>query len=746
MLDIRLAFMQCGVGCSHNGPAPFLHLEALLALTAHGSSWLGPTRLSWTACVQSPASSPRAAPAASVSGKAAIQSAASDTSTSSTAASPFRPDRGAGPGAAARPASGGTEQPQRTPRGGPAVAGRGAEQPRGGLQGGSGEVMPGQSWEEYAAGLNKSSAPAGASEEPAAGDTRPAASAGRRGADLAAAPLQAGSSAEQGEAAGLPAAEGDAPTRRSLPSVLGKQDRAVPLATQSSAAEHSQASTVAWGPTEERPSKRQHMGEAAAAAEQGPWPVQASGGAAPLQEGSAEDSPAAVRGARHPAPASKAAAAPQGSSAESLSAPTRGRSSASSSGSRTPSRSSLIKRAVAEVNWQSASPTGSPRAFLPQGSSRAGNMSTGQGPGQQGPAWQPQAAKMASAPSEGAAGRPPAAVDLEQVQAGQAWESQAESQAKPQGLPAAARNSQAAEPSPGRASTVSGQEEPAVERQAPEGAAPHGGLSTQGKHSAATASEEPAAAAGLGGAGADSTDGPAFPSTSGGRQDAEQATGAQSGPATAPSAPSPAAADSPSVGTVQPAATSVKESPISRGQQVSGGTADAAGISRGQAASLPTVEGSTPASGSGGDSEQGGLAAHDMRGSSISDPQQEVTSGAGSASAGQAKAAVSPGATTAATTAGTPYTGSVSTLRLGRLVMDDQPSSSSAGAVPASEASVDTQDRLEAGVGPSAVPAAAAEEPGQGRKTHSQVRVDQTHRAVMLLPARHGPNRHSSCC
>ena len=87
---------------------------------------------------------------------------------------------------------------------------------------------------------------------------------------------------------------------------------------------------------------------------------------------------------------------------------------------------------------------------------------------------------------------------------------------------------------------------------------------------------------------------------------------------------------------------------------------------------------------------------------------------------------VSPGAATAGTTAGTPYTGSGSTLKLGRLVMDDEPNSPSAEAVPAGKASFQAQDRMEAGMGPSAVPAAAAEEPGQGRKTHSQVRLEQT--------------------
>ena len=561
--------------------------------------------------------------------------------------------------------------------------------------------MPGQSWEEYAAGLNS----AGADEEPAAGHTRPAASAGRRGADLAAAPLQAGSSAEQGWATAIPAAGGAAAARRSLPSVLGKQDRAVPLAAQGSAAERSQASTLAVGASEERPSKRQHMGEPAAEAGQGRWPLQAGGAAAAQQEGSAEGSPAAVSGARHSAPASRAAAAQQEGSAESLSAPARGRSSAGSSGSQPPSRSSLIKQAVAEVNSHSASPTGSPRAFLPRGSSRGsprvGAVSTGQG--QTEPACQPQAEELAPATAEGVAGCPPAAVNLGQVQAGQAGEFQAEGQAQPQGLPAAARNSQAAEPLPGRASTVSGQREPAGEQQLPVGAAPSGVASARGMHTAASiASKEPAAAAaGLEGAGAKGTDGPAVPSTSTGREDA-------------------------SAGILQPAAPNVEASQVSQQQLVSEGTADTAGANRGQAASLPGAEGSTPAGDSGVDSEQGGLAAHDLPRSFNSYPQQEVTSGAGSAPAGQAQAAVSPGATTAATTAGTPSTGRGSTLRLGRLVMNDQPSSHSAGAVPASNASLKTQDRLDTGVGPSAVPAAAAEEAEQDRRTHSQVRVDQT--------------------
>ena len=657
-----------------------------------------------------------------MSGKAAIQSAASDTSTSSTAASQFRPGHSVGPSAAAASLGGGTGQPRGTSQERSALAGRGAEQLRGGFQGGAGEVLPGQSWEEYAAGLKKS-ALAGADEEAAA-------SAGRTGADLAAAPLQAGGSAEQGWAAGLPATGGGAAARRSLPSVLGKQDRAVPLVMQGSAAEHSQASPVAVGSSEERPSKRQHMGESAAEAEQGQWPGQASGGAAAQQGASAEGSPAAVRGAGHPAQASEAAAAQQESSAEGSSGPARGCSPVASSGSQTPLRSSLIKRAVAEVNWQSASPTGSPRAFLPRGSPRAGAVSTGQG--QRGPAWQPQAEKIAPALALGAAGRPSATVDLGQVQAGQAGEPQAEGQAKPQGSPAAARNSQAAEPS---ASTVSGQEEPAVEQQSPVGTAPSDAASARGKHAAATAGEEPAAAAGLGGAGAGSTDGPASPSTSFGREDAEQGTRTQKSSATVPGAPAPAAVDSSSL--LQPAAANAGGFPISEQQQVSEGKADAVGAISGQAASLPSEEGGTPATGGGVDSEQGRLATHDLPRSSHSHPQQEVTSGAGSAPAGQALAAVSPGATTAVTTAGTPYTGSGSTLRLGRLLMSDQPSSPSAGAVQESKASFKPQDGTETGVGPGAVPAAAAEELGQGRETHSQVRV-----GLMLLPAQGGPTRH----
>ena len=548
--------------------------------------------------------------------------------------------------------------------------------------------MPGQSWEEYAAGLNKS-APAGADEEPAAGHTRPAASAGRGGADLAAAPPQAGSSAEQGWAAALPAAGVD---RCSLPSVLGKQDRAVPLVAQDSAAEHSEASTVAVGASEGWPGKRQHTGESAAEAEQGPRPVQASGAAAAQQEGSAA----------------------------SVAAPARGRSSASSSGSQTPSRSSLIKRAVAEVNWQSASPTSSPRALKlrgsPRGSPQVGAVSTGRG--QRGPPCEPQAEELAPATAQAAAGRSPAAVDLGQVQAGQAGEPQAEGHTKPQGLPAAVRNSQAAEPPPGRASTVSGQEESAVGQQFPVRAAPIGAASAQGKPTAATASKGPAAAAGLRGARAEGTDGPAFPSTSIGREDAEQSTGTQVSSAMAPSALAPAAVDSPSLGNRQPAAANVGVSPNSQQQPGSGGKADAAGAISVQAGSLPSAEG-TPASGV--DSEQGGPAIHDLPRSSHSHPQQGVTSGAGPAPAGQAEAQVSPAA---GTTAGTPYTGSGSTLRLGRLVMDDEPSSPSAEAVPAGKASFQAQDRVEAGMGPRAVPAAAAEEPGQGRETHSQVRLD----------------------
>ena len=574
-LEVLLAFMLCGVWCNQHGPPRSVHMETLLTLTAHKPSQLAPTWLTWICCVQAPVSSPRAAPAASMSGTAAIQSAASDTSTSSTAASPFRPSQDVGPSAAAAVPGGSTGQMRKTSQEGPAWAGRGAQQRRG-FQGGSGEVMPGQSWEEHAAGLNKS-APAGADEEPAAGHTRPASSAGRRGADLAATPHQAGSSAEQGWAAALPAAGVD---RRSLPSVLGKQDRAVPLVAQDSAAEHSEASTVAVGASEERPGKRQHTGESAAEAEQGPWPAQASGAAAAQPEGSAA----------------------------SVAAPARGRSSASSSGSQTPSRSSLIKRAVAEVNWQSASPTSSPRALMlrgsPRGSPRVGAVSMGQG--QKGPACEPQAEELAPATAQDAAGRSPAAVDLGQVQAGQAGEPQGEGHAKPQKLPAAVRNSQAAEPSPGRASTVSGQEESAVGQQFPVRAAPIGAASAQGKHTAATASKEPAAAAGLGGAGAEGTDGPAFPSTSIGREDAEQSTGTQVSSAMAPSALAPAAVDSPSLGNRQPAAANVGGFPNSQQQQVSEGKADTAGAISVQAGSLPNAQGSTPASGV--DSEEGGPA------------------------------------------------------------------------------------------------------------------------------------------